>query len=43
MNSVYIFGHQINKEQLKGWYGIGDTKRFHIHPKQVYTLGYILI
>jgi hypothetical protein len=43
MNPVCIFGHQINKEELKGWHGIGDTKRFHIHPKQAYELSYILI
>jgi predicted PolB exonuclease-like 3'-5' exonuclease len=30
MNRVCIFGHQINKEQLKGWDGMstGNTKRF---------------
>jgi hypothetical protein len=42
MNPVCIFGHQINKEQLKGWYSIETQKRFCIHPKQAYALSHIL-
>ena len=42
INSVYIFGHQINKKQLKGWYGIGDTKKIPYSSK-AYALNYILI
>jgi hypothetical protein len=43
MNPVYIFGHQIHKEQLKGCMSIGNKKKIPIHPKQAYTLSYILI
>jgi len=34
MYSVYIFGHRINKEQLKGSMSTGNTERIPIHRKQ---------
>jgi hypothetical protein len=43
MNPVYIFGHEINKEQLNGWYEYWKYKKIPIHPKQAYELNYILI
>ena len=39
MNPVCIFGHQINKEQLKDGMSIGNTKRFLFNLKQAYALG----
>ena len=42
MNPVCIFGHQINKEQLKGCMSIGNIKKIHIDPKQAYALGSML-
>jgi hypothetical protein len=37
MNPLYIFWHEINKEQFKGGTSIGDTKKIHVHPRQAYA------
>jgi hypothetical protein len=37
-NSVYIFGHQITKERLKGWYEYWKHKKIPVRPKQAYAL-----